>query len=257
MARPIDNDRRSQIIQYVMQHGKARVGELADKFNVTTETIRKDLNDLHERNILHKGHGIVMPASAYRENLFAQKAANQQTEKGRIAALAETLVPAESVIYLDASSTVMQLAQLLNNHQGLTIITNSMSSAQALIGSDNNVMVTGGELRHKSYGYIGQWAERAVRQVHFDIAFFGCDGFHAQGPAIRAYPELAIKECAMAQAKKRILLADSSKLLAEGLYCFAAFRDLDMLICDRALTPKEEARFPLGLNILTPDSADA
>ena len=128
-----------------------------------------------------------------------------------------------------------------------------MSSAQALAGSDNQVMVTGGELRHKSYGYIGQWAERAVRQVRFDIAFFGCDGFHRQGPAIRAYPELAVKECALAQADKRILLADSSKLGAEGLYCFATFRDIDLLICDRSPDAQEQTRFPPGFSILTPE----
>lgn len=129
MSRPIDAERRNQIIQYVMKQGKAKVNELAEKFSVSGETIRKDLNELHSRNILHKGHGIVMPASAYQENLFAQKAAKRQAEKNRIATLAETLIPAQGVIYLDASSTVMQLAQLLNNHNDLTIVTNSMSSA--------------------------------------------------------------------------------------------------------------------------------
>lgn len=252
MAKPIDSERRNKIIQYVMTQGKARVSELAEKFQVSTETIRKDLNDLHSRNILHKGHGIVLPASAYQENIFARKAANQQKEKSRIAALAETLIPAEGVIYLDASSTVMQLAILLNNHHDLTIVTNSMSSAQALIGGQNYVMVTGGELRHKSYAYIGQWAERSIRQVRFDIAFFGCDGFHTQGPAIRAYSELAVKECALAQADKRVLLADHTKLAAEGLYCFATFRDIDLLICDRPPDAKEQARFPTGFNILSP-----
>ncbi|MFC2304843.1 DeoR/GlpR family DNA-binding transcription regulator [Cardiobacterium hominis] len=254
MAKPIDTERRQKIVQYVMSHGKARVAELAEAFNVSGETIRKDLNELHNRNILHKGHGIVLPASAYLENVYARKAARHQEEKSRIAALAESLIPSEGVIYLDASSTVARLASLLARHRDLTIITNSMSSAQALAGSDNQVMVTGGELRHKSYGYIGQWAERAVRQVRFDIAFFGCDGFHGQGPAIRAYPELAVKECALAQADKRILLADSSKLEAEGLYCFATFRDIDLLICDRAPTVQEQTRFPPGFTIITPES---
>lgn len=92
--------------------------------------------------------------------------------------------------------------------------------------------------------------------MHFDIAFFGCDGFHAQGPAIRAYPELAIKECALAQTKKRILLADHSKLCAEGLYSFASFKDIDLFICDKALTSQEEARFPPNFSILTPENAD-
>ena len=92
-----------------------------------------------------------------------------------------------------------------------------------------------------------------MRQVRFDIAFFGCDGFHRQGPAIRAYPELAVKECALAQADKRILLADSSKLGAEGLYCFATFRDIDLLICDRSPDAQEQTRFPPGFSILTPE----
>jgi len=80
------------------------------------------------------------------------------------------------------------------------------------------------------------------------------DGFHRQGPAIRAYPELAVKECALAQADKRILLADSSKLGAEGLYCFATFRDIDLLICDRSPDAQEQTRFPPGFTIITPES---
>ncbi len=253
MAKPIDNERRRQIVQYVMANGKARVNELAENFDVSTETIRKDVNDLHDRNILHKGHGIVLPVSAYQENLFTRKATNYQAEKSSIATLAETLIPTEGVIYLDASSTVMQLAALLNQHSDLTIITNSMSSAQALIGGNNHVMVTGGELRHKSYAFIGHWTERSIRQVRFDIAFFGCDGFHKEGPAIRAYPELAVKECALSQADKSIILADSSKLNAEGLYCFATFRDIDMMICDRLPTPQEQARFPSNFTIISPE----
>lgn len=110
MAKPIDTERRQKIVQYVMSHGKARVAELAEAFNVSGETIRKDLNELHNRNILHKGHGIVLPASAYLENVYARKAARHQEEKSRIAALAESLIPSEGVIYLDASSTVARLA---------------------------------------------------------------------------------------------------------------------------------------------------
>ena len=150
MAKPIDTDRRQKIVQYVMSHGKARVAELAEAFNVSGETIRKDLNELHNRNILHKGHGIVLPASAYLENVYARKAARHQEEKSRIAALAESLIPSEGVIYLDASSTVARLASLLARHRDLTIITNSMSSAQALAGSDNQVMVTGGNCATKA-----------------------------------------------------------------------------------------------------------
>ena len=163
MAKPVDGERRDKIVQYVIRHGKARVGELAEMFQVSGETIRKDLNELHNRNILHKGHGIVLPASAYLENVYARKAERHQEAKHRIAAFAVSLIPSEAVVYLDASSTVACLAGLLAGQHDLTIITNSMSSAQALAGSDNQVMVTGGELRHKSYGYIGQWAERAVR----------------------------------------------------------------------------------------------
>ena len=117
MAKPIDTERRQKIVQYVMSRGKARVAELAGAFNVSGETIRKDLNELHNRNILHKGHGIVLPASAYLENVYARKAARHQEEKSRIAALAESLIPSEGVIYLDASSTVARLASARRQRQ--------------------------------------------------------------------------------------------------------------------------------------------
>ena len=149
MAKPIDTERRQKIVQYVMSHGKARVAELAEAFNVSGETIRKDLNELHNRNILHKGHGIVLPASAYLENVYARKAARHQEEKSRIAALAESLIPSEGVIYLDASSTVARLASLLARHRDLTIITNSMSSAR--------------RQRQSGYGYWRRTAPQKLR----------------------------------------------------------------------------------------------
>ena len=102
LEKPVANDRRNKIIRYVVENGSAKINELAKKFNVSMETIRKDLVYLEERRILSKGHGAVSAASSYLENSFALKEGENLDEKVRVAEIAATIVPENGVILLDS-----------------------------------------------------------------------------------------------------------------------------------------------------------
>jgi len=238
VTKPKDNERKNKIINHVVTNGHAKVNELAELLNVTTETIRKDLAYLQEKNIL--------------ENSFAVKEGEHAEAKTQIAQLASTLIPQNGVVFLDSGTTVVQLAKLLNLRSDLTIVTNSMIAAQMLQNTGNQLLVTGGELRQASFSYVGNWARKALNNIRVDVAFLSCDGFHEEGPSIRSFRELDIKEAAIQSAKQSILLADSSKLTKTGMYCFSPFSSFNTLILERELKTEEKLFLPDSLLISHP-----
>ena len=249
MAKPVNNERRNKEVNYVIENGTVTISDLAKIFQVTTETIRKDLTYLDEKQILNKGHGVVTAASSYIENPFAIKSNENIEAKTRIAQIAAKLIPKNGVVLLDSGTTVMQLAKLLNLRDDLIIFTNSMIATQILSNSKNQLIVTGGELRHNSFSYVGNFALQVIKQIKVDIAFIACDGFHENGPSIRSYREIEIKQAMLKSAKESVLLADTSKISKEGLYCFAQFTELDSIIVDEELSPEQRKKFPKSLKI--------
>ncbi|CUH96043.1 hypothetical protein P22_2131 [Propionispora sp. 2/2-37] len=250
MAKPINNERRNQIVNYVITNGTATVNELSERFKVSTETIRKDLSYLHENNILSKGHGTVTAASSYLENEFALKEQESLDAKIHIAQRAATQVPQNGVVFLDSGTTALQLAKILNLRNDLIIVSNSAIAAQVLSTSANQILITGGELRKKSFSYVGNWALQAIKQIKIDIAFLSCSGFHADGPSIHSYRELEIKQAIMTSAKKTILMANTGKIGKESLYRYATFSAFAFMITERKLSPEERKHFPETLTIM-------
>lgn len=243
--------RRKQIVQIIMEKGHIEVRELADQFQVTTETIRKDLLELDKQNIVKKGHGDATISSTYQENTFNMKVHSHEDMKQRIARKAVALVPEEGVVMIDSGTTAMQVAKLLNLRTGLTIITNSLSAAQILANTKNQLLVIGGELRIKSQSFVGSWTSSILANVFADISFIGCDGFNENGPSIRSYRELQIKQLLLSQAQKSVLICDSSKMRLRGLYTFAEYSAFDCLITDDGLSQDSAKVFTNKINVLT------
>ena len=240
-------ERRNKILQEVLLRNEVSVNDLADNFNVSTETIRKDIAYLQEKNLLSKKHGMATIANPFSENEFSEKERQYVDEKNKIAEIAISLIPQNASVFLDTSTTVYQLAKLLVMRQDLTIITNSMRINQVLSNSENQILLTGGLYRKISSSYVGDWTLSVINKLNIDLAFIGCDGFSENGPTLQAYQELEIKKAVIDHSKKAILLCDTSKLTNEGLYTFADYSDLDTVIFERSLTPKERSQFPESL----------
>lgn len=243
------SERRSEIARRVVKHGHISVRELADFFEVSTETIRRDLLYLEEKNVVVKGHGDATLSTVYQENPFARKEELNAEQKGRIAERAAAMVPDNGVVILDSGTTVAAAAPLLSLRTGLTIITDSLASAQSLSAVENHVLVVGGEIREPSRSLVGTWAASAIRTVEADVALMACDGFQRLGPGTRSYRELEIKRAMTNAASHVILLCDSSKFSIKSLYCFGAFQEFDCLITDEGITDEQretfEKRIPL------------
>lgn len=244
MMKLTSDERKNRILHEVITKNKVGINALADEFGVTTETIRKDVSFLHKKNIISKKHGYITLANTFSENEFTTKENQQLTEKINLAEAALKFIPENSAIFLDTSTTTLQLAKLLIMRGDLTIITNSLRIAQVLSNSENQVLLTGGSYRKKSNSYVGDWALNAISSLNVDVAFIGCDGFSETGPTIRSYQELEIKKAIADHSKKNIILCDNSKILQEGLYTFASYEAIDMIITNRKLEEHEREKFP-------------
>lgn len=241
------DERKNRILREVITHNEVSINELAELLQVTTETIRKDVSFLQDKKMIVKKHGSVTLANPFYENEFLVKESEHLKEKIAIAEAALQFIPKNAAIFLDTSTSILQLAKLLVMRADLTIVTNSLQINQMLASSGNQLLLTGGLYRKKSRSYVGDWALEAIRSLNPDIAFLGCDGFSKQGPTIRSYHELEIKKALVQQSKKSFLLCDSSKLDNEGLYTFVDYSALDMIVMERKLSADERQRFPEGV----------
>lgn len=142
-------ERRNKILHEVMNQKEVSINDLAEKFQVTTETIRKDVGFLQEKNLLAKKHGSVELTKPFLESAFSVKEKQQMKEKNAIAEKALDFIPQNASLYLDTSTTVLQLAKLLVMRNDLTIVTNSLQISQILATSDNQVLLAGGQFRKK------------------------------------------------------------------------------------------------------------
>lgn len=243
-------ERENQILQEVIVKRTVSVNDLAKKFNVTMETIRKDIAALQAKNVVAKNYGQVTLADPYMEDSFIKKETQDLTAKTKIAQTALELVPNNAIVYLDASTTVLQLARLLSLRSGLTIVTNSLRINEVLSNNLNDVLLTGGRYRDLSKSYFGDWTVNAIDSINIDIAFLGGDGISNDGATISSYGELTVKKEVIKRSKKTVLLLSTSKFQRIGKYTYSKFNDVDILVPERQLTVGERDNFPSDLSIM-------
>ena len=145
-------------------------------------------------------------------------------------------IPENAVVYLDTGSTTACLASLLRTKVGLTIITNSLSAANALIDSKCTVHVTGGQLNSLNMSFEGYQATNFLSTIKVEIAFLGTTGFDRHnGPTTIDFLDAQVKQTIIHNSKKNIVLTDSSKARLTAMSQYANWREIDYLISDDGL----------------------
>ncbi|MCF6285414.1 MAG: hypothetical protein L3K26_09520, partial [Candidatus Hydrogenedentes bacterium] len=179
----------------------------------------------------------------YEEPVFDDKRAIAQSEKKRIARKALELIGPRDTIYLDGGSTVLELARLLRERTGITVVTNSLRAASELGGSGPQLILIGGELRRLSQTMVGPLTRFMLEELHIDKAFMGTIGISLdEGLTTTDAGEAYTKELVMQRAREVVLLADSNKV---GVVTFAhagRLSDVGTLVTDAPL-PTEYAEF--------------
>ncbi|WP_030377383.1 MULTISPECIES: DeoR/GlpR family DNA-binding transcription regulator [unclassified Streptomyces] len=237
-------ERQQDILRLARDAGRVDVVSLADHFQVTAETIRRDLKTLDRAGLVRRVHGGAIPAGRLDfEPDLAERESTAADEKDRIAKAALAELPPDGTLILDAGTTVARLAAALPLDSELTVVTHSLPIAARLADHPGiQLHLVGGRVRHRTRAAVDAWALRAYTEIRADVLFLAANGFSAaHGLTTPDLAESAVKRAAVAAARRVVLLADSAKHGQEHFARFGGLDDVDLLITDSGLSPEDAA----------------
>ena len=225
--------RRQLILDELKNNGTVYVSKLSEQFEVSYETIRKDLSYREKKGLLIKSHGGAILKQNAIELSYNTREKEDTSDKKRIAQKALELIPDNASIIIGTGSTTVELAYLLAQKSGYKIFTDSLPVTNALVNSDNQLFFFGGEFRPKNSSVFGGWTISQIKQVFVDICFLGSDGFsNIDGPSSPSSSDVSVDQEIIKQADKAFILADSSKFERKSLYKICDWSDITALITD-------------------------
>ncbi|WP_410586235.1 DeoR/GlpR family DNA-binding transcription regulator [Amycolatopsis sp. lyj-23] len=234
-------ERQRIIVERLRVHGRVEVVPLAAEFAVTAETIRRDLTALERMGHARRVHGgaISLDRLSFEPAVGARRAV-MTAEKTRIARAALGELPEVGTILIDAGTTTECLAAELPADRELTVVTNSVNVALSLHARPNlQVVLVGGRLRSTTLATVDDWALRALRDTFVEVAFIATNGVSVErGLTTPDLDEALVKRASIDCARRRVLLADHSKVDNVFLTRFADLSDIDTFITDAGIDPK-------------------
>ena len=208
-------ERQDQILEYINKAQKANTNELAEYFNVSKVTIRRDIDTLASQGLVVKTHGgaISVTKSLHREIPYAYKAEHNQNAKKRIGVVAAECIEDGDIIILDSGSTTLEIAKNIIQ-KNITVVTDDIKIAMELSNKDNvTVIVSGGTLSDPVYTLTGNNVSEFFSRLHVNKTFLGCDAVDLEfGISNRTYGEVDIKSAMIRAADEVIMVTDNSKL---------------------------------------------
>jgi DeoR family transcriptional regulator, glycerol-3-phosphate regulon repressor len=228
-------DRRAAIEALVLEQGAVTVGSLAERFDVSMQTIRRDIDALCEGDMLHRVHGRVELSEQFLNTPFDQRAGTNLSGKRAIGEAAAGLIPDGSTLFISIGSTPLSVAQALRRRKGLTVITNNLSAAMALSEEvSNRIILPGGELRLPDRDILGNDVLDFFGRFRTEFAVFGAAGIADDGGLLEFHTtEVRATQKIRANAKKSILVIDWSKFGRQAPALGDNINDIDTTIIDR------------------------
>lgn len=224
--------RQRQIVDRVRDQGFVTIETLAEEFDTSAQTVRRDIIRLSEIGVLQRFHGGAGLADASVKPARSARVDNTAAERQRVAEIVARQIAPGSSVFLDAGATAQAVAIALRNHQGLRVVTCNLLAALSLGGVPAiAVQVTGGELRGEDNALVGYQAITMLQDVRVDVAVIGCSGFDLDGAPMGFDGEkIAVKRAAMRRASRSILAADASKFERTAMMRIAAPETFAMLV---------------------------
>ena len=239
-------ERQQAIRREAQRAGRVEVTGLARKYNVSLETIRRDLAVLHDHGTLRRVHGgaILAERLASFERGLSDRSSVMAEQKRRIGRAALELVPEGGTVFVEGGSTPGVFAELLPEDGDLTVVTTGLPIATELASRAGfTVHVVGGRVRGRTLAAVDDWAVHTLRGVRVDVAFLGTNGFSIEGGLTTPdSAEAAVKRAALGIAGQTVLLADNTKIDAKFLCRYGDASDIDLLITDDGVPARELKR---------------
>jgi DeoR family transcriptional regulator, fructose operon transcriptional repressor len=234
-------ERQQAIADLVTQRGRLSVAELAERFTVTTETVRRDLSLLERAGVVRRVHGGAVPSKALAvlELAVNERDTSHAEQKDRVAAAALDFLPSDGgSLLLDAGTTTARLASSLPHDQTFIVFTNAVPIAGRLASRANiELHLLPGRVRRTTQAAVGVDTVNALEELRTDVAFIGTNGLSAaHGLSTPDPSEAAAKRAMIASARQVVVLADSSKIGAESTIRFGELDQIDVLVTDSGIS---------------------
>ena len=222
------------MVAAIVEQTSLDVPALADMFEVSQATVRRDLETLEQQRLVHRTHGGATTHAAFHDLPLSYKTAQDLPEKRRIADHALTLLDRARVIGVTGGTTVTEFARRLSAADGLTVVTNALNIAVELASQPRlRVFAAGGEVRGSSQEAVGPAAEAFLAGYNLDVAFLGVDGVDAEAGCTN-YDPVGARVNALMRERARVtaVLADATKITRVALAPVCAMADVDVLVTD-------------------------
>lgn len=227
--------RRQLMVEAVMAEGAIRIEEITGRFGISLMTAHRDIDELVERGLLHKSRGVVSAtATSLVESSDLYRATRQLHEKQAIAEVAAGYLEPGQAIFMDDSTTVLQMTRLLPAKAPLTVITNSLTLMNELRNRRDITLVgLGGQYHNWCNAFMGHMTREEIARLRADVFFVSMSAIVEDTVFHQSAETVETKRAMFESARQRILLMDHTKFERRALHRFAHLREFDVVIVDR------------------------
>ncbi|MDR7127061.1 DeoR/GlpR family DNA-binding transcription regulator [Pseudotabrizicola sp. 4114] len=231
------NFRQTGILEIARQEGRVVVEDLAHRFEVTLQTIRRDLTELSEAGHLDRVHGGAVPRTGVANIGYEARRKMNEAAKAAIARACAAMIPDNSSMILNLGTTTEAVARELVNHRNITVVTNNMNVANSLVANPGcEIMVAGGALRRSDGGLVGELTTQFIEQFKVDFAIIGTSALDRDGDLLDFdLAEVRVSRAIIRQARQSFLVTDHTKLGRSAPARIASLSELDAVFTDQAL----------------------
>ena len=231
------NFRQTGILEIARQEGRVVVEDLAQRFEVTLQTIRRDLTELAEAGHLDRVHGGAVPRIGVSNIGYEARRRMNETAKAAIARACAAKIPDNSSMILNLGTTTEAVARELVHHRNITVVTNNMNVANILVANPGcEIMVAGGALRRSDGGLVGELTTQFIEQFKVDFAIIGTSALDRDGDLLDFdLAEVRVSRSIIRQARQSFLVTDHTKLGRSAPARIASLSELDAVFTDQAL----------------------
>ena len=251
--------RYDEILDLLRAQGAVEVDALADRFHLTTQTIRADLRELGDRGLLKRTHGGARRVESVTNRDYAERRKHLGPEKRAIGLRAAELIPDNCSVTLNIGTTTEQVASALTGHVGLTVISNNINIINQLIGGEaKELILVGGTVRQSDGAVVGEDAVDFISRYKVDYAVIGASALDDDGAVLDFDArEVSVARAILNNSRTRILVCDASKFDSSAPVRICSVSDLDYVITDRAPPKNFVQAAKIGkTKIITPQIGD-
>ncbi|GGO50567.1 transcriptional regulator, DeoR family [Roseovarius pacificus] len=229
--------RQPDILEIARTEGKVMVEDLAERFDVTVQTIRRDLTELANAGKLERVHGGAILPSGVTNIIYDERRRLNEDAKQAIARACAAAIADSSSVFLDIGTTTEAVAHELLDHSNLMVVTNNMNVANILLANKTcEIVVAGGSLRRSDNGLVGNLTARTIENFKFDTAILGCSALDEDGDLLDFdIQEVVVGQTLLKRSREVFLVADHSKFQRSAPVRIGSLRDIDRIFTDLPL----------------------